>query len=291
MEIGFIGLGQMGSAMAANLLKAGHVVTVYNRNQSKADGLVAAGAKRAVDAAGACKGQLVFSMLADDAAVEAVTFGERGILAGLGPDGIHVSSSTISVEMAKRLAAAHGEAGQRYLSAPVFGRPEAAAAAKLFVVVAGAPAAVEICRPLLETLGQRVFPIAEQPEAANLVKLSGNFLIFSVIEAVGEAMALVSKAGIDRRAYLDILTSTLFNSPIYATYGALIADRTFEPARFAAPLGSKDLRLALAAANDLEVPMPVASLIHDRFLRLLAGGGDKMDVAALGGMALEDAGL
>jgi 3-hydroxyisobutyrate dehydrogenase-like beta-hydroxyacid dehydrogenase len=172
----------------------------------------------------------------------------------------------------------------------VFGRPDAAAAGQLFVVAGGAADAVKFARPLIDAIGQKTFIVSESPKAANLVKLSGNFLIASVIEALGEAMALIGKAGLDRRLYLDILTSTLFEAPVYKTYGGLIADGKFEPAGFAAPLGQKDIRLTLAAAEDLCVPMPLASLLRDRFLTLLAHGGDKLDWSAIGQLAATDAG-
>ena len=202
---------------------------------------MALGATAAARVADACRGDVVITMLADDHAVEAVALGEGGIVASLAPDAMHVSCSTISVALSKRLAEAHAKAGQRYVAAPVFGRPEAAAVAKLFVVAAGAPDAVETVKPLLDAIGQRTFVMSEQPEVANLVKLSGNFLIGVVIESLGEAMALVGKGGVDPHAYLDLLTSTLFSAPVYRTYGGLIADRKFEPAGFAALLGLKDI--------------------------------------------------
>jgi 3-hydroxyisobutyrate dehydrogenase-like beta-hydroxyacid dehydrogenase len=292
MRIGFIGLGNMGAAMAANLLKAGHDLAVWNRSADKADPLVEQGARRANSVAEACAGaELVLSMLADDHAAEAVSLGDDGIVAALEEGALHVSCSTISVDLSKRLATAHAAAAQAYVAAPVFGRPEAAAAAKLFIVACGNTEAVERARPVLETLGQRIFALSEQPETANLVKLSGNFLICSVIEALGEAMALTGKAGVDPHAYLDLLTSTLFGAPVYKTYGGLIADGRFEPAGFAVPLGAKDIRLTLAAAEALTVPMPLAGLIRERFLRLLADGREGQDWSALGGLALEDAGV
>jgi 3-hydroxyisobutyrate dehydrogenase-like beta-hydroxyacid dehydrogenase len=290
MHTGFIGLGQMGSAIAANLLNAGHDVTVYNRTRAKAEALRAQGAKIAERPADACRGDVVFTMLADDAAVESVVFGDAGVLANLAKGAVHISSSTISVALSKRLAAAHREAGQCYVAAPVFGRPEAAAAAKLFVVAAGEPDAVRTAMPLFDAIAQRTFVVSDEAEAANLVKLSGNFLIAAVIESLGEAMALVGKAGIDKHVYLDILTSTLFGAPIYKTYGSLIADAKFSPPGFAAPLGLKDVKLALAAGDDLRVPLPLASLLRDRFLTLLANGGDTLDWSAVGGLAAKDAG-
>ena len=291
VKVGFIGLGQMGSAMAVNLVKAGHEVTVYNRSRDKAEALASEGAKVAGTVAEACAGDAVFTMIAHDDALSAVVHGDGGVLANLGRGAVHISASTISVAMSERLTKEHAAAGQRFVAAPVFGRPEAAAAAKLFVAAAGAPDAVRSVMPLFEAIGQRTFVLGEEPKAANLVKLSGNFLIASVIESLGEAMALVEKGGVDRHAYLDLLTSTLFNAPIYKTYGGLIADRKFKPAGFTAPLGQKDVRLALAAGEALNVPLPLASLLRDRFLTLLAHGGEELDWSAIGALAAKDAGL
>src|SRR5437660_9317061 len=268
MKIGFIGLGHMGAGMAANLLKAGHEVTVYNRTPGKGQALVEQGAHGAAQVADACRGDAVITMLADDGALESVAFGDQGVIGSLRKGAIHISMSTISVALSERLATAHAHARQRFVAAPVFGRPEAAAAAKLFIVAGGAPDVVEACRPLFEAMGQKTFHLGDEPNAANLVKLSGNFLIASVIEALGEALALVRKAGIDPRQYLDFLTSTLFTAPVYRTYGGQIVDEKFEPAGFAAPLGAKDIRIGLAAADGLRVPMPLASLLHDRLLTL-----------------------
>jgi 3-hydroxyisobutyrate dehydrogenase-like beta-hydroxyacid dehydrogenase len=276
--------------MAANLLGAGHAVTVYNRTPGKAQALVEQGAHAAAQVADACSGDAVITMLADDAAVESVVFGDNGVIGSLGKGAIHVSMSTISVALSERLAAAHAKASQRFVAAPVFGRPDVAAAAKLFIVAAGTPDAVEACSPLFEVLGQKTFSVGDEPQHANLVKLSGNFLLASVIEGLGEALALIGKAGIDRRRYLEILTSTLFTAPVYKTYGALIAEEEFEPAGFAAPLGYKDIRLTLAAADSLRVPMPVASLLRDRFLTLLAQGGEALDWSGIGHLAAKDAG-
>jgi 3-hydroxyisobutyrate dehydrogenase-like beta-hydroxyacid dehydrogenase len=291
MNVGMIGLGRMGAGMAANLLKAGHEVSVYNRTPAKAAALVAEGAKAAASVAEACRGDAVITMLANDQAVEHAVFGDGGVIASLPAGAIHVSSSTISVALVERMAAAHSQVGQRFVAAPVFGRPNIAAAGQLFVIAAGEPATVEAAAPLFDAIGQRTFVISETPQIANLVKLSGNFLIAAVMESLGEAMALVGKAGIDKRRYLDILTSTLFGAPVYATYGGLVADGAFEPPGFAAPLGYKDIRLALAAADDLRVPMPLASLLRDRFLTLLANGGDALDWSAIGQLAAKDAGL
>jgi 3-hydroxyisobutyrate dehydrogenase-like beta-hydroxyacid dehydrogenase len=290
MKVGLIGLGNMGSGMAANLLKAGHELTVYNRTPSKAQALVAQGARPAAQVEDACRGEAVITTLADDNAVESVVFGDAGVISNLRGGAIHISSSTISVALSEKMAATHATSGQRFVSAPVFGRPDAAAAGRLFVVVAGAPDAVDDSMPLLEAVGQKTFRFGNNPSDATLVKLSGNFLISSVIEALGEAMALIGKAGLDQHQYVDFLTSTLFNAPVYKTYGGLIADKKFEPAGFAAPLGFKDNRLVLAAAETLRVPLPLASLIYNRFLTLLAQGGESLDWSAFSQLAAADAG-
>jgi 3-hydroxyisobutyrate dehydrogenase-like beta-hydroxyacid dehydrogenase len=290
MQVGFVGLGNMGSGMAANLLKAGHEVTVHNRTPAKAQALLDQGARLATTVADACRGDAVFTMLADDTALETVAFADAGILATLPKNAIHISASTISVALSEKLSAAHAAHGQRFVSAPVFGRPEAAASAKLFVVAAGAPDAVSACAPLFAAIGQKTFHFGDQPCAANLIKLSGNFLIASVLESLSEALALVGKAGIDQRQYLDFLTSTLFNAPIYKNYGTLIVEKKFQPAGFAAVLGLKDVRLALAAGETLRVPLPLASLIRDRFLTLLARGGENLDWSAISQVAAEDSG-
>ena len=291
MNIGFIGLGNMGHGMATNLLKAGHQITVYNRSPGKAEALVHQGATAARNVAEASAGEVVFTMLSDDEAVENVAFGENGIVASLAPGATHVSSSTISVALSERLAAAHAEAGQQYAAAPVFGRPEAASAAKLFVIAAGAPQVLEPLVPLFDAIGQRTFVVSDQPHTANLVKLSGNFLLASAIETVSEAVALVGKAGVNRQQYVDILTSTLFAAPAYQIYGGLIARQEFEPAGMAASLGLKDVRLVLAAAEGLQVPLPVASVLRDRLLTLVATGGGHLDWSALATLADRDAGL
>jgi 3-hydroxyisobutyrate dehydrogenase-like beta-hydroxyacid dehydrogenase len=291
MKIGFIGLGQMGAAMAGNLVKAGHDVAVYNRTAAKAQALVAQGAHAASDIAQACHGRdAVVTMLADDHAVEDAAFGEHGIVASLPRRALHVSSSTISVALSERLASAHAKAGQRYIAAPVFGRPDAAAAAKLVVAAAGPDDDLETAKPIFDAIGQRTFVLGPKPSSANLVKLSGNFLIATVIESLGEAIALVEKGGVDRHAYVDLLTSTLFNAPVYKVYGNIIANRMFSPAGFAAPLGLKDVSLALAAAGELQVPLPIASLLRDRFLALLANGGENLDWSAISTLSARDSG-
>ncbi len=291
MDLGFIGLGQMGQAMALNLVKAGHRVTVFNRTRAKAEPHAAQGAEVAESVADASRRPVVITMLADDAAVEAAIFGDGGGLSALGKGAVHISMSTISVALSDRLAEAHRSAGQSYVAAPVFGRPEAAAAAKLFVVAAGPQQTLAQCQPLFDAIGQRTFVIGDKPSSANLVKLSGNFLLAAMIECLGEAFALIRKGEVEPNLYLEILTSTLFAAPAYKTYGTIIANQQYEPAGFKMSLGLKDIRLALAAADKLATPMPVASLVHDQFLSGVARGEGDADWSALARLAAGNAGL
>ena len=291
MKIGFIGLGNMGAPMADHLLKAGHEVIVYNRTAEKAKALVRQGARQASSVSDACDADVVLTMLADDHALETVSYGDKNMLESLPKGHIHLSCSTISVALADKLTSDHEGAGQHFVSAPVFGRPEAAAAAKLYVVAAGIPASVEKCQPIFDAIGQRTFRFGDKPSNANLVKLSGNFLIMSVIESLSEALALVGKGGLDQREYLDFLTSTLFNAPVYKTYGTLAVEKKFQPAGFLAPLGLKDVRLALQAAESLRVSLPLADLVRNRFLTLLANGGESLDWSAISQIPARDAGL
>lgn len=290
MRIGFIGLGHMGSGMAESLLRGGHEVTVYNRTRSKAEALASKGAKVAETIAAACTGEAVFTMLANDDALESVAFNKDGLIDRLAKGAIHISSSTISVDLAEKLASKHREVGQRYISAPVLGRPDRAAAGELFVLAAGTSDAVNEAAPLFDAIGQRTIIFGSKASDANLVKLSANFLIATVFEALGEAIALIDRAGLDKNDYVDFLTSTLFGAPVYKTYGALVAADDLPPVGFAAPLGLKDIKLAISAADKLRVAMPFASVLHDRFVELLANGGDNMDWSAVGRMARRDAG-
>ena len=213
------------------------------------------------------------------------------LLDSLPPNAIHVSMSTISVALSRRLAAAHAERRQHYVSAPVFGRPEAAAAAKLFIVAAGPATQIERCHPLFDAMGQKTFIAGNDASGANLMKLAGNFLITAVIEGLAESFALVRKGGLDANLFHEILTNSLFNAPIYKTYGALINSQKFEPAGFKLPLGLKDNRLLLAAAEEAAVPMPMASLVRDRFLAALAQGMGEQDWSAISRISAQDAGL
>lgn len=289
MKTGFIGLGHMGTGMALRLCQAGHDVKVYNRSAERMQPLLAAGAKAARDIGEACAADVVFTMLADDKALGDVVTGPSGMLEHLEPGAIHVSCSTISVALSARLAHEHGARQQGYIAAPVFGRPDAASSGKLFIAAAGGRDLIDRVQPLFDVLGQRTYILSDVPEQANLVKLSGNFMIAAVIEALGEAMSLVEKGGVDRHQYLELLTSSLFNVPVYRNYGAMIAGRNFEPAGFAAHLGQKDIRLVLAAAEELRAPLPFASILRDRFLTLAAHGGGDLDWSAIGGLASKDA--
>ena len=290
MDVSVIGLGNMGHAIAANLLKAKFDLTLWNRTPQRADDLVASGAKRAAAPADASRADVVITMLADDRALERVVF-EEGVLESLPRNAVHVSMGTISVRLSERLTASHAEHGSAFVSAPVFGRPEAAAAGTLFVVTAGPDEAVERCEPVFRAIAQRTFRFGDRPSNANLVKLTGNFLIASVIESLAEAVALARKSGVDPHALVDMLTATLFAAPAYKTYGGLIADERYRPAGFRMPLGLKDVTLVLEAARDRTVPLPIASLVRDRLLEGLANGYEDADWSALGAVAAEAAGL
>ncbi len=292
MQIGFVGLGPMGEAMAARLLDAGHRLRVFNRTPARADALVAAGAERAASpAAASAQADIVFSMLADDNASEALTLGAEGIIAGLGRDRAHVSCSTISPALSRRFEQAHGERDQLYAAATVLGRPPAARAGELFIVLAGHPVARDRAAPPLGTLGQRVFDLGDDAGHANLVKLSLNFMIFSTIEQMAEMFALNEKGGVAPAALFDILTNSFFTAPVHRNYGRLIVERQFDPPGAAVPLAAKDNRLLLAAAEALSVPVPMASLLRDRFLAMTAGNQAGLDFAALSLRARLDAGL
>jgi 3-hydroxyisobutyrate dehydrogenase-like beta-hydroxyacid dehydrogenase len=286
MLVGHCGLGRMGRPMAANLAAAGHSVRVWNRTRGKApEGAVECGTP-AEAAEGA---SIVVSMLADDTAVQAVVLGEHGLLKGMRPGAIHCGMSTISMQLSQRLADAHKAAGQRYVAAPVFGRPDAAEARKLWIVAGGE--AVEECKPLFDALGQGVFPLALAPQAS-LTKLCGNFFIAGLIEMFGEAFALAEKAGMDASRLSETLAKILFaNAPIAVGYGSRIAATQFEPAGFAMPLGLKDVKLALKAAEELQVSLPLASLLRDHFLESLAKGREKWDWGGMSAVLRESAGL
>lgn len=291
MKIGFLGLGGMGAPMAGNLLAAGHTLTVYNRTPDRAKELVARGARVVASSARAATGaEALVTMLADDEAVTATVL-EGGVIQALGRGAIHVSMSTISPALSRRLAEAHKAAGQAYVAAPVFGRPDAAAAKRLWIVAAGAKDALAAARPILDAVGQEVLEVGDDPAAANVVKIAGNFLLVSAIEAIGEAFALVRKHGIDPTRFLEIVNGKVIRSPIYESYGALIAAERYEPAGFKLKHGLKDVRLALAAGDEVAAPLPLASLMRDHYLSAVARGWEDIDWAALAKVSAVNAGL
>lgn len=290
MKAGFIGLGQMGRGVARNLMKAGCELTVWNRSPGAADELAREGATKAADPAEALQGELAFSMLAKDEAVQEALI-DSGALDRARPGLVHVNMATVSVAFAQRMAEEHERRGLGYVAAPVFGRPEAAAAGELHVLCAGAPAAAAKVKPLLEAVGRSFWPLGEAPERANLVKLSGNFALAAMIETLGEIGALAQAWGVPPRDVYDVLTGTLFAAPAYKTYASIIAEGRFLPAAFALPLGQKDVRLALAAGEAKDVALPLASLIRDHFIEAVAAGDGHKDWSALGGAAFRRAGL
>lgn len=292
MRIGFIGLGKMGAAMAANLLKAGHEVKVWNRSAAKARPLLDVGAVLAATPRQAAVGRsAVFSMLADDAALQSILEGEDGLIAGLEKGALHASMSTIGVATGDRVAEEHRVRGQRFISAPVFGRPEAAAAAKLFIVAAGDAAALDIADKPFKAIGQRVFLVGNRPSDANLIKLCGNFMILAAIEAMGEAMTLAEKGGVPKAMLLEVLTGTLFDAPLFKNYGKALVEGRFKPAGFAAPLGLKDMRLAAQAAEITRVPLPLLNVLRDHLLQTIAIEGDNIDWSGIGLTIAKNAGL
>ncbi len=291
MRIAFIGLGRMGAGMARNLLRHGHQVAAWNRTPHKAQALAPAGAKIAATPAEAARdAEAVLTMLADDQAVEEVVFGPQGVAGAMQEGAIHISHSTISIALPQRLAAEHEKRGQRFVSAPVFGRPEAAESARLTVVAAGAREDIDRCRPLFDAIGQRTIVIGREPWQANVIKLGGNFMIASMLESFGEAFALMRKAGVDPNLFLEVMNG-LFKSPVYENYGGLVARQQFEPAGFALQLGLKDQRLVLAAAEQLSSPMPLASLLRDRMLAAIARGQGDLDWSSATRIAALEAGL
>ncbi|MDA8327332.1 MAG: NAD(P)-dependent oxidoreductase [Nitrospiraceae bacterium] len=293
MKAGFIGLGNMGAPMARNLIKAGHTLTVYNRTRSRAEQLQPLGANIAETPGGAASGvEALVTMLADDRAVEDVIFAPgHGVIDSLPAGAVHISMGTISVGLSRRLSETHHGKGQHYIAAPVLGRPAAAAAAKLFIIAAGPGGQIKRCQPLLEAMGQKTFFAGEDAPAANLIKLAVNFLFSSMIESLAEAFALVRKSGLDVNVFLGILTGSVFNLPVYRNYGAIIASDIFEPAGFKLSLGLKDNRLLLASAEEADVPMPIAGLVHDRYLAALAQGLGDSDWAAIARIAYQNSGL
>ncbi len=290
--ISVIGLGGMGSGIAGRLLDTGHQVRVFNRTASAADPLVARGARRASTPAEAVEpGGIVITMVANDAALEAVSAGEGGFLDKLGQGGIHLSMSTISAALARSLAERHESHGSAFVAAPVFGRPDAAASGKLWILHSGPAEAKARVRPILDALSQGVVDIGDAPDAAPVAKIAGNFLIASATEAMGEAFALLEKSGVDARVFHELMSKSIFACPIYANYGRFILDRAFSPPGFKLTLGAKDVNLALAAGAETQTPMPLAGLLRDRFLVSMAQGRSDLDWTSIALNAAADAGL
>jgi 3-hydroxyisobutyrate dehydrogenase-like beta-hydroxyacid dehydrogenase len=291
-KIGFVGLGAMGEPMAMNLIAAGYDLTVYNRSASKAEPLVAKGAHRA-DRAGdvAEPGGIVISMLPDDASVGTLVTGDDALAARLAPDGIHISMATVSPALTSAMAAYHASRGSWLVAAPVFGRPSAAQAKELRICVSGAAHLKATVRPILEALGQGVFDFGENVAAANVVKLAGNFMIAAAMEAMGEAVTMMRKSGVDPTVALGMLSKTIFAAPVYQGYGPAIAQGQFSPAGFRLPLGLKDIDLVLQTAREADTPMPTASLLRDRFVSAIAKGRSDLDWSAIALGAADDAGL
>jgi 3-hydroxyisobutyrate dehydrogenase-like beta-hydroxyacid dehydrogenase len=280
MKVGFIGLGAMGSAMASNLIAAGHAVTVWNRSEAATEPLASLGAKVARTADRAAQGEVLCSMLANDQAVRDVVL-DSGLLDAMDRGIVHVNHATISVALAQQLAEEHEKRGLGYVAAPVFGRPDMAAAATLNIVVAGKASAIDHVRPLLEAMGSRLWPLGEAPERANVAKIAGNFMLAAAIESMAEATALTRAHGVSAADFLEVMTSTLFAAPAYQGYGKLIAEQRFKPAGFALPLGYKDVGLALAAGDAARVPLPFAGVLRDAMLEALAAGDAELDWSAL----------
>jgi 3-hydroxyisobutyrate dehydrogenase-like beta-hydroxyacid dehydrogenase len=289
MKIGFIGLGRMGGHIAANLLKAGHTVTVWNRSSEPAAALVAKGATAAKTPQDALQGDAVFSMLSNDAVMRDI--GLAGPLLEKAAKGlIHVNLATISVAFAKELSAAHAKAGLAYISAPVFGRPEMAESAQLVLVAGGDAAALGTMQPVFDKIGVRTVPV-DAPEKANLFKIAGNFMIASELESVGEAFALLRKGGVDPALFHDVLSGRLFTGAVFKNYGAMILNRQYEPAGFALTLGLKDVNLARAAAEGLGVEMPTAELLKKHYDEAVSWGWQDKDWSAIGEVPAKKAGV
>jgi 3-hydroxyisobutyrate dehydrogenase-like beta-hydroxyacid dehydrogenase len=288
MDIGFIGLGTMGSRIATNLVKAGHKVRVWNRSRASVEELAKLGATPVATAREAFSGDAVFSMLADDAAVHEVI---DPLLDGAPKGLVHVNMATISVSLARDLAARHRDHGLSYVAATVFGRPELAAAGKLTIVAAGDDAAIARVQPLLDVIGQRTWPMGAEPERANVVKLAGNFMLGAAVEAMSEAAAMSSRYGIAPADMLAVMTNGVFAAPAYQYYGEAIAKERYEPPGFRLSLTLKDLRLAKAAADVASIPMPLADVVYESLLEAAANGDGDRDLAALAKVSKHRAGI
>ena len=288
-RVGVVGLGHMGHAFAVNLIEDGHEVSVYDRDPKRTTEI--AGARAATRLADLADCDVVVTSLPDDDALASVAFGPGGLADVLAPGAVHISTSTVSSAISRRLAEEHARHQQDYVAAPVLGNPDFARERKLFVLAAGSRSALEKVRPLLVRLGQRLFVIGEDAALANLMKLAANVLTATTLECMGEVLALLRKGGVDAHLAFDVLTNSLFDSRVHKTYGGKIVEGRYSPPGMAVPLATKDLRLALAEAEHASVPMPAASLVHDRLVAMVARGWDELDWSALGLLAAVDAGL
>lgn len=292
MEIGFVGLGKMGAAIAANLIAAGHDLTVYNRTPAKAKTLLDQGATLAHDVAGTAQGDVVITMLADDHAVENLVLDpDEGLIAHQGKKTVHISMSTISPQLCRRITKSSTEHGRSFISATVMGRPEVAERGELIVMAAGDPKVIKKVKPIFDAIGKSLHIVGEQPEQSNLIKLAANFMISAMIETFAEAFALVRKNGIDHHQFLEIMAKEFFQSPTYEKYGKIIADEKFDQGAFTVRLQEKDTRLALTAAMESQVPMPFANVIENAFLAAIGRGKGDLDPCSIAQIAAENAGI
>jgi 3-hydroxyisobutyrate dehydrogenase-like beta-hydroxyacid dehydrogenase len=290
-RVGLVGLGNMGRAFAVNLLEDGYQVSVNDQDPERMKALQAQGAAAALQFGDLAACDVVLTSLPNDDALSAVALGPEGLISVLARGAVHVSTSTVSPSISRRVAEEHARHGQDFVAAPVLGNPDFARTRKLFVLAGGPNHSLEKVRPLLERLGQRLFVIGEDPAAANLMKLASNVLTATTLECMGEVLALLRKGGIDRHLAFDVLTNSMFDSRVHKTYGGKIVEGRFGQPNFAAPLAMKDVRLALAEAERLAVPMPAASLAHDHLVAMMARGWAGLDWSALGLLAAVDAGL
>lgn len=287
MQIGFIGLGQMGRGMVSRLLEAGHSVVAWNRTRGAADALTHPGMKLAGTPDDTLGSGLVISMLADDAALEQVWIA-NGLTSKMPPGALHLNMASVSLAMGQRLNALHHDAGVQYVAAPVFGRPEFAARGELDIVAAGAPEALARCEPLFKALGRRWFRVADEAPKANALKVARNFLLATIIEGLGEAMALAEQSGIEPQVFYDIVTSTAMNSNSHKNYGKLMLENPDKPS-FPLRLGLKDVEAALTTARLLGMPLPSADLMRKQHLAAIAAGYGERDWAALGTWIMDGA--
>jgi len=287
VDVGFIGLGEMGSRIVETLVRAGYHPRVWNRSRAAVDAVARLGATPVSTAREAFAGDAVISMLADDNAVREVI---EPLLDGASPGLVHVNMATISVALARELAEKHQARGVAYVAATVFGRPELAETGKLTVVAAGDPNAVARVEPLLDVIGQRTFRLGLQPERANVVKLAGNVLLGAAVEGMAEVSAMAVRYGIEPADLLDVLTNGVFTAPSYKMYGDAIAKQRYDPPGFRLALLLKDVRLALAASDAANAPMPLAAVVHESLLEAAAHGDGDRDLAALAIVAMRRAG-